>query len=147
MTIKDIPEITLAGIKNDLQDGFLENDVAVKYASVNTYYRWKREILKVNDKNEVVDRDGKVLTKNEKGEWDGEPIYEFREFVEKAIIEYKAKLYKAITLNSIRSGNVALETLRRRFPGDWNVPLKTDLTTKGQAISGVVVLPNNGRDK
>jgi hypothetical protein len=146
MTIKDIEATILTGIKEDLENGLLENDVADKWCSRNTYYRWKREILRVNDKGEVVDESGKVLTKNEKGEWVGEPVFEFANEITKAIVTYKHKIIAAVTLNSIKSGRVGLEVLRRRFPKDWNVPLKTDLTSKGKFIGNVVVLPNNGRD-
>jgi hypothetical protein len=147
MTIKNISTEILNGIKEGLEKGMLENDVAVKFCCIDTYYRWKREIFKVNDKGEVIDKDGNVLQKDDKGEWIGEPVKEFKEFVEKAIITYKEKIYGALTLNSIKSGQVALEVLRRRFPKEWNVPIKSDVTTQGQAIGGVIILPTNGRDK
>lgn len=126
MTIKDIPEIVLKGITDGLEGGMLEEDVAIKYCSSTTYWRWKKEILKVNESGNVVDIDGNVLTKNEKGEWDGQPIYEFKELVDKAIIAYKEKIYKALTINSVKSGKIALEVLRRRFPSQWNVPQKIE---------------------
>lgn len=126
MTIKEIPTTILEGIAADLADGMLENDCAIKWCSPATYYRWKKDILKVNEKDEVIDAQGNVLQKDDKGNWIGEPVREFEAHVEKAIVEYKQKLIKAVNINSVKNGLVALETLRRRFPKDWNVPSKIE---------------------
>ena len=126
MTLKDISEPILKGIIEGLEGGMLEDDVAIKYCSHATYWRWKKDIVKVNENGQAVDIEGKVLTKNEKGEWDGQPIFEFKELVDKAIIAYKEKIYKALSINAVKSGKIALEVLRRRFPSQWNVPQKIE---------------------
>lgn len=110
MTLADLPKLVLQGILEDLSQGLLENDVAKKWVSVSTYYRWKKDVVRIDE--------------------NGEQIFEFAEAVEKAIVTYKEKIYKAINLHTIKSGKTALEVLRRRFPDEWNVSKKVDLGGK-----------------
>jgi hypothetical protein len=64
--------------------------------------------------------------------------------VEASIIKYKKKLIKSTTLNSIKSGIVGLEVLRRRFPKEWNVPQK--LEHSGELENRIIILPSNNRN-
>jgi len=66
--------------------------------------------------------------------------------VEAKILEYKQKIIQSVTLNAFKNGSIGLEILRRRWPKEWNVPLRNDWTNNGKQTGGVIVLPSNGRD-
>ena len=115
-TIEEIPEIVLKGIIKDLEEGMSEDDAGTLNKSRATYYRWKKEI----------------------------PA--FASMIEEAKLKYKKRLISAVTLNSIKSGRVGLEVLRRRYPKEWNVPQKIDLG--GKVVTSVKVeIIENGEPK
>jgi hypothetical protein len=115
-TIKEIPEVVLLGILKDLEEGMNEDDAGALNKSRATYYRWKKEIPK------------------------------FAEMIQEAKLRYKKRLINAVTLNSIKSGRVGLEVLRRRYPKEWNVPQKIDLG--GKVITAIKVeIVENGEPK
>lgn len=116
MTMADIDPKILQGIKEDLEDGMLENDAAIKWCSPTTYYRWKREIEEIDANGNVVMDDANPLV----------PKHPFEDFCLQAIVNYKQKLVRAANVNAVKNGIVALEVLRRRFPKEWNVPTKID---------------------
>ena len=90
MKIEEIPQIIRNEIKNNLENGILEEDVGqLSGSSKSTYFRWKKEV---------------------KG---------FDEFCEKAILTYKKKLINAVNLGTIKDGKLALEMLERRWPDQW----------------------------
>lgn len=52
----------------------------------------------------------------------------FKDAVEKAILEYKRSLIITVNINAVKSGKIALEVLRTRWPKEWNVAKKVQLT-------------------
>jgi hypothetical protein len=101
-----------------LKEGMIKKDAAVMAGiDESTFYRWVKDDAS------------------------------FASSVEAKVLEYKKTLIKAVTVGSLRSGRVAQEELRRRWPDDFNVPTKTDWTSKGKRIGNVIVLPDNGRER
>jgi hypothetical protein len=89
----------LDGIEKDIQNGVFEKDACIlNGVSETTYFRWKKEIP------------------------------EFRERMDKAVLNYKKKIIQTVNVNSVKSGKVALEVLRTRWPREWNIPKKVQLT-------------------
>lgn len=115
--LSDEQMATVKKIVKDISNGMTETDASTLNKSRQTWSRWKAE----------------------------HP--ELQEMVDIAKLHYKRSLITSVNINSIKSGFVGLEMLRRRFPKEYNVPLKSDMTSKGKAIGGVIVLPSNGRDK
>lgn len=92
-------------------------------------------------------------------------IPEYADDCRRAKINYKKTLITAVNVNSIRSGKIALEVLRRRFPKEWNVSRKIEMDVKeklddskiseideslkqqiGSAVQGVVADPEPDSD-
>ena len=91
---------SLSGIKveiilENLRGGLWEGDAArMAGVPISTYSYWKKNIP------------------------------EFKDKVELAILEYKRNLIKAVNVNSVRSGKIALEVLKTRWGSEWNIPKK-----------------------
>ena len=82
-------------IVNLLESGMWERDAArMSGVAESTYFYWKKNIP------------------------------EFKEKVELAVLNYKRNLIKAVNVNTIRSGKIALEVLKTRWGKEWNIPKK-----------------------
>jgi hypothetical protein len=51
-------------------------------------------------------------------------IPDFKNKVELAILTYKKNLIKAVNINTVKSGKIALEVLKTRWGKEWNIPKK-----------------------
>lgn len=51
----------------------------------------------------------------------------FASRVQISVLQYKRNLIKALNINSVKNGNVALEILRTRWPDEWNISKKVQV--------------------
>lgn len=65
--------------------------------------------------------------------------------VEASIINYKSKMIKLVNLGAVKDGRHALEVLRTRWPKEWNVARKVELS--GRVVEKVEVAIVKGDTK
>ena len=113
MTFKDIEQRILDEIKKLLEMGVLEKDAGPMVGIGRmTYFRWKKEIP------------------------------EFKNWCVNAVLDYKKNLVMAVNVNSVKDGKVAMEMLRTRWPGDYNIAKKIAIIDPEKELKKTLAILN-----
>lgn len=65
---------------------------------------------------------------------------DFREDCRKAVLNYKRKLIQAVNIGAVKDGRVAIETLRTRWPAEWNTAKKIAIVDPQTELQNTIKL-------